>query len=569
MAILSTGPIENNPVSGVRPTQQLTIKMDNRDLINSADVLIQGYYLDGARNLYVNELINVNPNEVITKNYDGNFNAFEFVFTTSGLAEDQMGISVWGKNVEGQLVIPHRIVSSELLGANEVTGPPGTTGATGSTGAIGPTGAKGVTGVTGPTGATGVTGATGAPGTIEPNATIVGVGPNVSSQFNELRTNEKTPIIELTSVYGLSNLRDIVLTLGDATVGSNNTEFQLTTTISGSDIAILQSSERGRYESGLAGEIGIGARLPAPPTGTQVVRWGAFDDQNGLFFGQSVVNGIFVAIRRASVDTIIPQTSWNVDKLDGTGPSGATLSLPKGNIFQIVFTWYGYGVIEFRVVIPDPATLAQEVIIVHRFSPNGQTSLADPNLPLRAEIFNNGTESELNLFVGGRQYSILGKYNPIFRVTSERRTVTATGSLTPILSFQRKTSFPPGSGRANSVSVKLESIDLITTDDIYYQIILGGTINGGFVSFPTATTNIPTSETALLINNTLTTISDGQVLLQGLVAGVEGSARISAASSSSLLEFQLPDTEIVTLAVANLSGGTNPVTATFSLTEEW
>ncbi|MEK4274468.1 hypothetical protein [Paenibacillus sp. FSL R7-0026] len=555
MAILSTGPIENNPVSGVRPTQQLTIKMDNRDLINSADVLIQGYYLDGARNLYVNELINVNPNEVITKNYDGDFNAFEFVFTTSGLAEDQMGISVWGKNVEGQLVIPHRIVSSELLGANEVTGPPGTTGATGSTGAIGPTGA------------TGVTGATGAQGTIEPNATIVGVGPNVSSQFNELRTNEKTPIIELTSVYGLSNLRDIVLTLGDATVGSNNTEFQLTTTISGSDIAILQSSERGRYESGLAGEIGIGARLPAPPTGTQVVRWGAFDDQNGLFFGQSVVNGIFVAIRRASVDTIIPQTSWNVDKLDGTGPSGATLNLSKGNIFQIVFTWYGYGVIEFRVVIPDPATLAQEVITVHRFSPNGQTSLADPNLPLRAEIFNNGTESELNLFVGGRQYSILGKYNPIFRVTSERRTVTATGSLTPILSFQRKTSFPPGSGRANSVSVKLESIDLITTDDIYYQVILGGTINGGFVNFPTATTNIPTSETALLINNTLTTIADGQVLLQGLVAGVAGSVRISA--SSSLLDFQLPDSEIVTLAVGNLSGGTNPVTATFSLTEEW
>ncbi|WP_338706135.1 hypothetical protein [Paenibacillus amylolyticus] len=552
MAILSTGPIENNPVSGVRPTQQLTIKMDNRDLINSADILIQGYYLDGARMLYVHELINVNPNEVITKNYDGNFNAFEFVFTTSGLAEDQMGISVWGKNVEGQLVIPHRIVSSELLGANEVTGPPGTTGATGAIG---------------PTGTTGVTGATGAPGTIEPNATIVGVGPNVSSQFNELRTNEKTPIIELTSVYGLSNLRDIVLTLGDATVGSNNTEFQLTTTISGSDIAILQSSERGRYESGLAGEIGIGVRLPAPPTGAQVVRWGAFDDQNGLFFGQSVVNGIFVAIRRAGVDTIIPQASWNVDKLDGTGPSGATLSLSTGNIFQIVFTWYGYGVIEFRVVIPDPSTLAQEVIIVHRFSPNGQTSLADPNLPLRAEIFNNGTESELNLFVGGRQYSILGKYNPVFRVTSERRTVTATGSLTPILSFQRKTSFPPGSGRANSVSVKLESIDLITTDDIYYQIILGGTINGGFVNFPTATTNIPTSETALLINNTLTTIADGQVLLQGLVAGVAGSVRISA--SASLLDFQLPDSEIVTLAVANLSGGTNPVTATFSLTEEW
>lgn len=371
----------------------------------------------------------------------------------------------------------------------------------------------------------------------------------------------------MTSVYGLSNLRDIVSTLGAATVGSNNTEFQLTTTASGADTAILQSSERGRYESGYAGEAGIGVRLPVAPTGTQVVRWGLFDDQNGLFFGQSVANGIFIAVRRAGFDTIIPQASWNVDTLDGTGPSGATLSLAKGNIFQILFTWYGYGVIEFRVVIPDPTTLAQEVITVQRFSPSGQTSLADPNLPLRAEISNSGTASALNLFVGGRQYSILGRYSPVFRITSERRTVTATGALTPVLAFQRKATFPAGSGRTNSVSVKLEGIDLVTSDDIYYQIILGGTINGAFATYPTATTNIPNSETGLLVNSTLTTITGGQVLLQGLAAGVEGSARILA--SASLLDFQLPDTEFVTLAVANLSGGTNSVTATFSVTEEW
>ncbi|WP_175617412.1 MULTISPECIES: hypothetical protein [Paenibacillus] len=522
MAILSTGPIENNQVSGESPTQQLTVKIENRDSVNNASIMIQGYYLNGTRTLYILETIIISPNEVVTKNYYANFSAFEFIFTTSGVAEDQIEMSVWGKNASGQLVTPHRIVSSELLEATS---------------------------------------------TIDPNATIVGVGPNVSSQFSELRTSEKTPIIELTSVYGLSNLRDVVATLGSATVGNTNTEFQLTTTASGGDIAILQSSERGRYESGLAAEAGIGIRLPVAPTGSQVVRWGAFDDQNGLFFGQSVANGIFVAIRRASVDTVIPQTSWNADKLDGTGPSGITLNLSEGNIFQMVFTWYGYGVIEFRVVLPNATTLAQEVITVHRFSPSGQTSLADPNLPLRAEIFNNGTAAELNLFVGGRQYSILGKYNPVFRVTSERRTVTASGTLTPVLSFQRKEIFPPGSSRANSVSVKLEAIDLVTSEDIYYQLILGGTIDGAFTNFPTVTTNIPSSETALLVNNTLTTISGGQVLLQGLAAGAGGMARISA--SASLLDFQLPDNEFVSLAVANLSGATNSVTATFSLTEEW
>ena len=217
--------------------------------------------------------------------------------------------------------------------------------------------------------------------------------------------------------------------------------------------------------------------------------------------------------------------------------------------------------------IPNPTTLAQEVITVHRFSPTGQTSLADPNLPLRAEISNNGTATALNLFVGGRQYSILGKYSPVFRVTSERRTVTATGTLTPILSFQRKAVFPAGSARTNSVSIKLEGIDLVTSDDIYYQVILGGTINGAFVDFPTATTNIPLSETALTVNSTLTTIIGWSSTITRLSSWSSGSARILA--SASLLDFQLPDTEIVTLAVANLAGGSNSVTATFSLTEEW
>ena len=243
-------------------------------------------------------------------------------------------------------------------------------------------------------------------------------------------------------MYGLSNLRDIVTVTGAGSVGSNNSEFQLTTIASGTDSAILQSSERGRYEPGYAAEAGIGIRLPVAPTGNQVVRWGVFDEQNGMLFGQNVTNGIFVAIRRAGVDTVIPQSSWNVDPLNGTGPSGETLNLANGNIFQIVYTWYGYGVIEFRVVLPNPTTLAQEVITVHRFSPTGQTSLADPNLPLRAEISNNGTAAAFNLFVGGRQFSILGTYNPVFRVTSERRTVTANRITNTHFVLPKKGSLP-------------------------------------------------------------------------------------------------------------------------------
>ena len=219
---------------------------------------------------------------------------------------------------------------------------------------------------------------------------ISNIGPNVNSQFDELLVAKKFPIVELTSVYGLSSLRDAVTTAGGGTVTNDATEYNLSNTASGAASAILESVLRGRYEPGFAGEAGIGVRIPTLPIGNQVGRWGLFDSQNGAFFGVNST-GVFLAIRRGGTDLTFPQSTWNVDRLDGTGPSGATLNLSKGNIFQIVFTWYGYGVIEFRVVIPNPTTLAQEVITVNRFSPTGETSFVDPNLPLRAQIDNNGT----------------------------------------------------------------------------------------------------------------------------------------------------------------------------------
>jgi len=400
------------------------------------------------------------------------------------------------------------------------------------------------------------------------NIIISNIGPAVDSQFNELRVARKFPIVELTSVYGVSDLRDVVITTGGGTVTNDATEYSVSTTASGVDSAILESALRGRYEPGFAGEAGIGVRIPTAPTGTQIARWGMFDDENGAFFGSTSAN-IFVAIRRGGVDTVINQSAWNVDPLDGTGPSGATLSLSKGNIYQVVFTWYGYGVIEFRVVLPDPTTLAQEVITVHRFSPSGETSIVDPNQPLRAEVDNNGTATSFDLFVGGRQYNIIGKYNPTIRDTSERRTITdVTTTLTPVISFIRKAEFPAGSGRTNSVEVSLEEIDIIGSAEFAYQVLLGGTLDGAFVNYPTATTIIPDSETALLVNTTSTTITGGQVVFQGVTSGGGGGTRVLA--TSELLDFTLPVDEVVTLAVVRIAGSaTNTVNASFSVTESW
>lgn len=115
MTILSTGPIENSPVSGVRPTQQVTIKFVNRDSIISSTIQVEGYVLNGTRTLYAQDEFVLSPNQVITKNYYADFNAFEFIFTLEEAASEVTQISAWGKNSSGQLVTAHRLVSSEVL----------------------------------------------------------------------------------------------------------------------------------------------------------------------------------------------------------------------------------------------------------------------------------------------------------------------------------------------------------------------------------------------------------------------------------------------------------------------
>ncbi|OMD77164.1 exosporium glycoprotein BclB-related protein [Paenibacillus odorifer] len=175
MSQLSTGPIENNLVGGVRPTQLVTLKIVNQSDDTPSTVQVEGYYMNGTRTLYVSELVNVAPNQVITNDYYANFDSFEFLFTTPIMIDDPIQISVWGKSSTGQLVTAHRLVYSELYGENiGITGATGATGATGSVGATGATGAgvtatgsTGATGATGAgvTGATGTAGATGATGT--------------------------------------------------------------------------------------------------------------------------------------------------------------------------------------------------------------------------------------------------------------------------------------------------------------------------------------------------------------------------------------------------------------------
>lgn len=112
---------------------------------------------------------------------------------------------------------------------------------------------------------------------------------------------------------------------------------------------------------------------------------GIFDDTNGFFF--ELRDSTLYIVQRSTLlgsPMEIPQSSWNMDKLDGTGPSGfiLNLTLPQTFIFEIQGLSSGKG----RLGI----NFNGDTIYCHSFDTMQQgTSL----LPLRYELINIGNTS--------------------------------------------------------------------------------------------------------------------------------------------------------------------------------
>jgi len=395
-------------------------------------------------------------------------------------------------------------------------------------------------------------------------AGITNLGPNVNSLLNKLQTTVNSSVIQLYPQYGISALRDTITVVGAATVStpSSGNGYQLSTTAVALDAATLDSAINSQHNMGTAAESAIEILLPVSPTGNQVVRWGIFSSQDGFCFGQDST-GIFIATRLASVETKVYQSSWNGDKLNGTGVSGLTLSLAKGNQFQFTYI-FAFGVVEFRVVMQDASNIEQ-VITVHRYRLNNAPNMNDPNLPIRAQIQNGATATALSLFVYSRSYAILGVPDFSRRITSERRlSVSVTTTFLPLVSFRKKTIFPSGTTRPNSVTVYIQGLDILTDADCIYQIRLASTLTGA--SFTTLS-DTPTSETCLEADVSATAINTatGTLIYEGLVPSIKNSTSLTTKDSISLV---VPGNQIITLAIRSVSG-TATVSSVLRMLELW
>jgi len=97
-------------------------------------------------------------------------------------------------------------------------------------------------------------------------------------------------------------------------------------------------------------------------------------------------------------DTKYPQSSWNIDKCDGTGPSGYNIDLTKMQMFYIDYSWYGAGFIRWGFRGPTG-----DVIYCHKIPNNNvntEAYMRSGNLPARYESESLPPTTKINRSVG-------------------------------------------------------------------------------------------------------------------------------------------------------------------------
>ena len=201
---------------------------------------------------------------------------------------------------------------------------------------------------------------------------------------------------------------------------------------------------------------------------------GSFDNQNGVFWRVDST-GISCVIRSAGVDTLYPQSGWNIDKFDGSGPSRRVLNLAYANIYLVDYEWLGVGRVRFGMNTNGHTFYCHQVD-----NANNVTSayMKTSNLPLRADITNTATlTSGAILTQYGAALKSEGGYAPrgieAFETRGTQSVTASAGTLIPLMAIRLSSGFL----RANLVPLSA-SLMFSTNSYVNVGLYLNPTITG-------------------------------------------------------------------------------------------
>lgn len=379
----------------------------------------------------------------------------------------------------------------------------------------------------------------------------------LTTAFGNLDVAEASTRFNLQFAYGINSQEVITTTTGSGTVTYSQPLAVCSTTAATSSSATLSSRRAIHYSTGIGGLNMFTSIFTTGVQGsTQII--GCGNETDGLFFGY---NGAVFGVNRRynGVDNWIPQTSWNVDKMDGTGSSGMTLIPAFGNVYKIQYQWLGWGIINF--FIENPAT--GKFVLVHfiqHANANITPTLLNPTLNAYMQVMNTTNNTNISLQSASMAGFIEGKIINTglqFSFFASKATSTTTNA---IFTIQNN---PTLNGITNRKIVGLTSLSLLPGNQVQTFTLTLNPILGGTPSY----TNINATTSCVSYDTSSTTVTGGRNILTFVTSGVSGGG--GTYIDLTPLTFELQPSDALTVAAVNESGGTTTTYASLNWIESY
>jgi hypothetical protein len=295
---------------------------------------------------------------------------------------------------------------------------------------------------------------------------------NNNDAFGRHRVSEPLTLGDYNHIYGDNFSFINFINEGASVTYDTNKSCAVLSTSSGSTASVLyQTKTYHRYMPGKSQLIYISFVLKSAETNVSK-KVGYFDDRDGIYLEQLGDGTLRFVVRSYATgsqnNTNIPQSSWNKDKCDGTGPSKFNLFVDKTQLVFFDFQWLGVGRLRMGFVHDG------ELVVAHEEYHSNTLDVvywSNPSLPVRAEIANDGTTTGSSMdFIcatvmseGGYDLSLTE-----LAVASGLKNIATASFTLPAIAVRLKNSF---SGKPNRIDVRPGPIEILAVDNnIKYEL---------------------------------------------------------------------------------------------------
>jgi len=267
-------------------------------------------------------------------------------------------------------------------------------------------------------------------------------------------------------------------------------------------------------------------------------------------------------------EQFIPQSSWNGDKLDGTGNSGFTLDPTKGNLFRVGIQFLGFGAITFEVEVAKEGNNSTWVVFHTILNPNSRitTTFANPSFPFTMAAYSAGSTTDVSVSVGSYAGFIEGSKTLHGNRFSYFNSLTTVGATNFQALFTIMNSLVYG-GKPNQSVINLLSVTgaLKHTSPCIFYLIKGGALAGNPSFAATATYSAAVYDTAA---TTVTYTTNDQLIWTGHLGDTGEIDHHFGNGSFNAEEVTLQPGEWVTLAAKAVTGTPSYVTGSINTRED-